>query len=311
MAKKPAQKPGKNPAARKKPASRKPAPSRREPEPTPAAADPNHRWTVHVLSDASGNLAGHMTRTVLMGFEGLRAERELHVFQDTPEQIRETIGAIPGGQRVLVHAVMGRLLKRTVEEACAARGIPCLDLTGPLVSFLEKQTGKRASEDVSRIHEISDDYFKRVAAIEFTAEHDDSRNLPSIHEADIVIVGLSRLSKSPTSYLLGSMGFKTANVSIVREVGFPPELDVVRDRTVALTVQPRFLADVRRRRLESSGIHDTAYMDVREVIREVAWAEDAYRERGYPVIDITGHTIEETSAEICRVLGVREQRVDV
>lgn len=295
--------------AKKKGKTSKKAPAARAPA-EPAAA-PEGPWTVHVLSDASGNLAAHMTRTVLMGFEGLRARRELHVFQSAPELIRETIDSIDPDRAVLVHAVMGKVLKRTVQEACAARGIPCLDLTGPLVAFLETQTGVPASEDLSRIHEVSDDYFRRVAAIEFTAEHDDSRNLPSIHEADIVIVGLSRLSKSPTSYLLGSMGFRTANVSIVREVGFPPELDRVADRTVALTVQPRFLADVRRRRMAASGIDDTAYMDVREVIREVAWAEQAFAERGYPIIDITAHTIEETSAAICRALGVREPKLDV
>jgi regulator of PEP synthase PpsR (kinase-PPPase family) len=275
-----------------------------------AAAAPR-RWTLHIVSDASGHLAGHLTRTILMGFSDLRIIRKFHVFQSTPEMIRETIDAIGRGRRLLVHAVAAADLKQAVEEACEEHGIPCLDLTGPIVEFLARNTGSTSMVDAAGLHRTSDDYFRRVAAIEFTAEHDDGRNLSTIHEADVVLIGLSRVSKSPTAFLLGSMGLRTANVSIVREVGFPSELRRVKRRIVALTMQPRMLSDIRRRRLAQSGIKDTDYCDLQEVIREVMWAEQAYRDRGYPMLDTTGRTIEELTAEICRLLGLRRAIIDM
>jgi regulator of PEP synthase PpsR (kinase-PPPase family) len=268
------------------------------------------RWTLHIVSDSSGHLAGHLTRTILMGFADPRTDRKFHVFQRTPEMIRETINAIGRGRHLLVHAVAGADLKKAAESACSDLEIPCLDLTGPFVTFLAEHTGATPTVDAAHLHQTTDHYFRRVEAIEFTAEHDDGRNLATIHQADVVVIGLSRVSKSPTSYLLGSMGLRTANVSIVREVGFPSELNRVKRRTVALTMQPRLLSDIRRRRLAQSGIAGSDYCDIQEVIREVMWAEEAYRERGYPVLDTTGRTIEEITAEICKVLGLRRAIID-
>ncbi|NNM25452.1 MAG: pyruvate, phosphate dikinase/phosphoenolpyruvate synthase regulator [Phycisphaerales bacterium] len=272
-------------------------------------ADPR-RWTLHIVSDASGHLAGHLTRTILMGFEDLHVTRKFHVFQTTAETIRTTITAIGRGRHLLVHAVAGSELKDAVVEACAERGIPELDLTGPFVEFLARHTGATAAVNAADLHRTSEGYFRRVAAIEFTAEHDDGRNLATIHNADVVVIGLSRVSKSPTSFLLGSMGLRTANVSIVREVGFPSELTRVKKKIIALTMQPRMLSEIRQRRLAESGIAGTDYSDLRSVIREVMWAEKTYRERGYPVIDTTGRTIEEITAEICKQLGLARAVID-
>lgn len=269
------------------------------------------RWVLHVVSDASGHLAGHLTRTILMGFDDLHITRQFHVFQTTPHMIHETVAAIRGRRNLLVHAFAGSELKEAVEAACDAKQIPHLDLTGPFVDFLSSNTGARATADAAALHQTSDDYFRRVEAIEFTAEHDDGRSLSTIHEADVVVIGLSRVSKSPTCFLLGSMGLRTANVSIVREVGFPKELNGIKRRVVALTMQPRMLSDIRRRRLSQTGVGPTTYSDLREVIREVMWAEQAYRDRGYPIIDTTGRTIEEITADICRRLGLRRAIIDL
>ena len=269
------------------------------------------RWTLHVVSDASGHLAGHLTRTIIMGFGDLPITRKFHVFQTTPEMIRQTIEAIPRGRHLLVHAVAAADLKQAAVEACGASGIPVLDLTGPFVDFIALNTGATPADDSAALHQTTDDYFRRVEAMEFTAEHDDGRNLASVTEADIVLIGLSRVSKSPTSFLLGSMGLRTANVSIVREVGFPRELSRVKRRIVALTMQPRLLSDIRRRRLAESGIEGTPYSDLQSVIHEVMWAEQNYRERGYPIIDTTGRTIEEVSAEVCKLLGLARSPIDM
>lgn len=278
--------------------------------PKKKAASPPH-WTLHIVSDASGHLAGHVTRTILMGFHDLDVTRKFHVFQTTPEMVRQTIAAIRRGHHLLVHTAATPDLKEAVVEACAARGIPEFDLTGPVVEFMARTTGATAAVDAADLHRTSENYFRRVAAIEFTADHDDGRNLSTIHEADVVIIGLSRVSKSPTSFLLGSMGLRTANVSIVREVGFPSELKRVKRRVVALTMQPRMLSDIRRRRLAQSGVEDSEYSDLQSVIREVMWAEQTYQDRGYPVIDTTGRTIEELTAEICKLLGLARAIIDM
>ncbi len=290
-------------SAKKKSAKRKAARSEASARPRgKGAAAPD--WTLHIISDATGNLARHMITPMLTQFPGLDVEKTYHPFCNTLEKVEQTIKEIEPKRAILLHALVDPDAKRLVQLMCIPRRLPQYDLTGGLAGFLAEHFGTLPAEQVSRLHQVDAAYFRRIDAMEFTAMHDDSQALDSIDGADIVIVGLSRLSKSPTSTFLASLGYKVANVSITPQTGFPRQLEGVKKKTVALTVQPKRLQAHRAARLPE--VSDVPYHDLQAVIREVVWAEEQYRKRKYPVLDITGMTIEQVSARIVEELGLSE-----
>lgn len=160
------------------------------------------------------------------------------------------------------------------------------------------------ADDLSRVHEVDEKYFQRVKALEFTTVHDDGAGLSTLGEADIVLVGPSRVSKSPTSMYLASLGYKTANVSITPATGFPKELAKVRKRIVAFTMQPRRLQQIRKECYPEEQLDGIAYHNLQDVIKELMEAEAEYRRRKYPVIDITNRTIEQVATMVLHQLGM-------
>jgi regulator of PEP synthase PpsR (kinase-PPPase family) len=186
--------------------------------------------------------------------------------------------------------------------------VPHFDLTGDCVAFIERHTGLRASNDVAAIHKHDTAYFGRIDALEFSLQHDDSRRLESIHEAEIVLVGVSRVSKTPTSAYLGWLGYRVANVSLVPGVSVPRELENCCDKSVGLTIRPKTLAEIRNRRLAVNGFLERLseidhYTDLRTIIREVMEAERAFRDLGIPIIETSELTIEEIATKVLNVLG--------
>lgn len=266
-------------------------------------------FELHILSDATGGLASHMTHSVLTQFPKEAFRMRYHLFVRSEEDVRKHIGGVKGKGHLLLHRLLRPEHKALLQSLCREKGIPEYDVTGGLTEFVAKHTGLKPFLDPDRLHRADEQYFRRIAAMEFTAQHDDNRRMDSLDEADIVIVGLSRVSKSPTSTWLGSMGYKVGNVAIARETGFPRELEAVRDRTVAFTTRPRELWNIRRRRFDGfkqkiseQEIEQLPYYDLRSIVSEVAWAEKEYRARSYPIIDISGQTVEEVAARVVTLL---------
>ncbi len=264
---------------------------------------------LHILSDATGGLASHMTHSVLTQFPKDAFRMNYHLFVRTEADVRKHVGGLQGTPHLLLHRLLRPAHKELLRKLCAEKGIPEYDVTGGLTDFMAKHTGLKPFLDPERLHMPDEQYFRRIAAMEFTAQHDDNRRMDTLDEADIVIVGLSRVSKSPTSTWLGSMGYKVGNVAIARETGFPGELEPVRDRTVAFTTRPRELWNIRRRRFDrfqekisEQEIEQLPYYDLRSIVSEVAWAEKEYRARSYPIIDISGQTVEEVAARVVTLL---------
>jgi regulator of PEP synthase PpsR (kinase-PPPase family) len=262
------------------------------------------RFTLHIISDATGSLANHFINVILTQFPDVEIKQVYHTFQDSREKIRETARSFGQRHQIVVHSLTDPELKSRVREECVDREIPNFDLTGSLVQFISDHIGVLPADELWRLHRVDAGYFQRIDAMEFTAQHDDSRGLETLHEADIVLVGLSRLSKSPTATYLGSLGYRTANVSLVPDIDPPRELRRVKDRIVALTMQPKRLYEIRADRLQHLGVEQSDYADQRQVTREVAWADGVFRRRGYPLIDVTDLTIEKTASRIIKTLGL-------
>ena len=273
-------------------------------------------YTLHIISDATGTLARSVISAVLTQFPDLQAKQIYHVFTQGREDVERVIQSLGKRNNLVFYALLDPEAKQAINVACVTRKIPHHDLTGALVQFISDHTGVLPVNNLGRLHQADLDYIERLEAMKFTAQHDDSLRLDTLDQADMVIVGLSRLSKSPTAMYMGSLGYKVANVSIAPETGFPAQLDAVRKRIVAFTIQPKLLHDIRLKRLKgyhapspAGGLTALKYVDQRAVIREVMDAEREYARRGYPILDITSMTIEEITANVLRLLGTKRKNM--
>ncbi|MFT5122379.1 MAG: regulator of PEP synthase PpsR (kinase-PPPase family) [Kiritimatiellia bacterium] len=272
------------------------------------AAKPD--YVVHLISDSTGNLARHMLTAVLAEFPKERFAIVTHFDKHEASEIKTLVKGVRKSRSLVMHALVNSENKRIVDEYCEHKNIPHYDMTGSLVQFIADHTGFKPDDDLARLHRTDEGYFQRIRAMEFTAQHDDSRRLATAGRADIVILGLSRMTKSPTSTFLGFMGYKVANIALTREGGIPKEvLKISKKKMVGLTCQPKRLAEVRAKRftefnrqIEQAGQPELHYGNLREVIKEVMWVETNYKTLGIPVVDVTTNTIEETAGIILEVL---------
>lgn len=277
----------------------------------------NGTRTLHLISDFTGNLANHLVSTVVGQFADVSPKKVVHRFCDSDEKRARALRTVRDPSRdVVLHAVLDPAAKGQIEAHAASAGIPCFDLTGPLTDFLTAALQSTPKNDPDRVHPTDEGYFHRIDAMEFTLQHDDSRRLESIHEADVVLLGISRVSKSPTSSFLGSLGYKAANVSIAPSLGLPKELARCKGRVVALTMQPSKLFEIRQRRFRLNGFatalaerdESLDYLQLRDVSQEVMAAEQLYRKAKIPIVDVTGMTIEEAATHVLEELKLLDRR---
>lgn len=280
-------------------AARKALPRRMKQKPSAAERARPH-CIVHVVTGSTGDLVSRLVGAVLTQFPRARFERVSHTLQDNLDKLEQTLRQMEREDAIVIHALADPDAKQLLRKHCVEARIPHFDITGPLVHFISDQVGELPADDLARLHQVDADYFRRVDAMEFTMQHDDGLGLESLDQAEIVLVGLSRVSKSPTSLFLGSRGYRVANVSITPEVGFPKELRKVKKRVVALTVQPKRLQEIRAARFPH--LKGVKYHNLPDVIQEVMQAEEEYRKRKYPTIDITNLTIEQTAARVLESL---------
>ena len=285
-------------------AKRRPAPAAERP-PAPAAPAAASGRIIHVLSDSTGNLARHMLAAFLTQFpQGAFAPR-FKSFVQTGADVERAFAEIRATPGAVVHAVVSAELKDGITARCRDLNLPACDLTGPFVEFLARESGIRPDANVRRLHDVDAAYHHRIRALEFTLEHDDGLGLDTLHEADIVLVGVSRTSKTPTSIYLAQQGHRVANVSLAQVVEPPPQLLALPPRrVVALVIDPGQLAEIRTRRQTGWRMATTSYNDPEHVRTEMAWARRLYARQGWPVLDVTDQAIEETAARVLAMVGV-------
>ncbi len=238
-------------------------------------------------------------------FSGIDFNVVRHPLADTHLKVEEILQRISDEHSVVIHGLPDPNVKQFVRSYCVHHRLPHFDATGPLFDFLADCVGRLADNDLSRLHQLDSAYQRRIEAMEFAMEHDDGLGLASLDQADIVLVGLSRVSKSPTTLYLASRGYKIANVSISPATGFPPELSQIpKKKIVALTMQPKRLQEIRVERMKKSGVTGTDYDNLSSVIREVIDCERECRRRKYPLVDVTNLTIEQTATHVLETLGL-------
>ena len=262
---------------------------------------------LYVLSDSTGNLARHMVSSFLTQFPAGSFHVVNRPFIGEPDRVVGSLRSLSARPGIVFHAVVSSILKAQITERCAELGIPCWDLTGSAVEFLASAAKLQPKSDPLRLHQVDGAYCGRINALTFALEHDDGLGLDTLDNADIVLAGVSRTGKTPTSMFLSMQGFRTANVSLAFEVEPPRQLFKVNPRKiVGLVIDPGQLSEIRTRRQTAWHMSQTDYNQPEQVTREVEWSRRLFARLHCPVLDVTDQAIEETAARIVDMLGLPE-----
>ncbi len=265
--------------------------------------------TIYILSDGTGETASTMIRAALVQYadENINIVRCKNV--RTVEQIDSLVDEVSSRKGMIVFTMVSPQMSRKVIEACAQKGIPAVDLMGPLLKALDQYFGRsEGGHTAGLLRAVDEQYFKRIEAIEYTVKHDDGKTLSDLDQADIVLVGISRTSKTPLSIFLSHKGWKVANVPLVLNRPPPEELfKIDQRRIVGLTIDPDSLIRIRKKRLEKFGQDPGGeYATMAHIQAEIDYAKEIFKaNRRWPVFDVTDRALEETAAEIVRVVASR------
>ncbi len=259
-------------------------------------------YTVHIVSDSLGETAEMVARAVIAQFEDGAFRIERLPRAETPEQLRELVRSHCGRWCIFLYTLVDRALRDEMERL-VAEGVNGVDLLGPAVSLLERVTDLKASGEPGAVRRTDEEYFHRIEAMEFAVRHDDGRNPEGLIEADVVLIGVSRTSKTPLSMYLAFKGYRVANVPLAPGVSPPKELFQVDPRRVfGLVTSPETLAEIRTLRMRELGAYVPGYADRERIERELEEARAVMRRIGCLVVRTDGKAIEEAAQEIIRHL---------
>jgi regulator of PEP synthase PpsR (kinase-PPPase family) len=265
---------------------------------------------LHLLSDSTGETLEMITNAALAQFDDAEVIRHFWPMVRSMQHLDRIVEELSTHPGLVLYTLVNDDTRRRLEERCRTLGLPHVAPLDTVTAALEDRLGEEAKGRPGRQHMMDDAYFARVDAIQFTIAHDDGIASEDWEQADIVLAGVSRSSKTPTSIYLANRGFKVANIPLVVESPPPASLFQLRHpMVVGLTTAPRRLVEIRRNRLLSLNEKtETAYVDEERVEREVAFARRMFADNGWPVIDVTRRSIEETAAAVIKLFNERRAK---
>ena len=268
------------------------------------------RLHLHLLSDSTGETLEMLAKAALAQFEGSEVIRHFWPMVRSQQHLDRIMGEIGANPGLVFFTLANADIRARLEERCIALGLPVVPVLDAAVTALENALGQHPKARPGSQHIMDEAYFKRVEAIHYTIAHDDGVGWENWEAADIVLAGVSRSSKTPTSIYLANRGYKVANIPIVVESPPPSSLfGLKHPLVVGLTTAPDRLIQVRRNRLLSLGqVPETAYVEEDRVAKEVQYARRMFADNGWPVIDVTRRSIEEAAAAIINLYN--EARAD-
>lgn len=266
-----------------------------------------------VISDSTGETATSLARVTMKQFQ----QYELHFTRykniRTTEQIDAIFTETPKSHDLIIYTVVDKDLRSYIEKLSRTHYIRSLDLLGPMLTSFSNIFDTEPQNEPGLAREVNEEYFYKISAIEFTLNHDDGKNLSSLHLSDVVLIGISRTSKTPLSIYLSLHGVKVVNIPLIYGVNLPEELKNIDPRKIfGLTINPGTLYDIRRNRLQKLGAteHKGSYATLEEVIKEAEWANEIFsRNKKWSIFDITGKALEETAADILHLLEMKENNI--
>lgn len=271
------------------------------------------KMKIIIISDGTGETATAISRAIMTQFH----DREVFFTRYKNVRSQEQVDAIFQEAAVhhdlIIYTIVSHDLREYVSEVSRQKHVRAIDLIGPALTAFSNYFQQDPIAKPGLLHQVNDEYFNRVAAMEFTLNHDDGRNLESLHMADVVLVGVSRTSKTPLSVFLSLNGLKVVNVPLIKDAPLPKGLFEIDQRKIfALTIDADALIQIRRNRLDRLGAakHTGDYADRDKIVGEIEWANNIFREnKRWPVFNVTDKALEETAADIMKLLSMRKNNI--
>ncbi len=264
--------------------------------------------TIYILSDGTGETASTMVRAALVQY----AAQEINIIRSknlrSEDSILKIIDECFEKRGMIAHTFASPGFRKKISEVCAEKSIPSTDLLGPLIFTLDDFFGVPSASRAGALRQTDDSYFKRIEAIEYTVRHDDGKTTNELDKADIVLVGISRTSKTPLSIFLSHKGWKVANIPLVLNTPLPEQLFKIDQRKiVGLIIDIHSLQRIRKNRLEKFGQDSGGeYASLSLIMQEIEYAENLFKQnKRWPVFNVTERALEETASEIVRVIANR------
>ncbi len=268
------------------------------------------RCHLHLISDSTGETVSSVARAVFVQFDDVEPIEHSWSLVRTQSQIDKVLAAIKAQPGIVLYTLVGTELQQSLADGCRILNVPCIPVLDQVINGVSAYLGVDSGHVPGRQHVLDEDYFARIDAMQFVLAHDDGQALHDVHLADVILVGVSRTSKTPTCVYLANRGVRAANVPYVPDLGLPEDvLRAEQSLVVGLTTSPENLVQVRRSRLQSlDQVADTDYVDLDAVRAEVRAAKRLFAAQGWPVIDVARRSIEETATAVLTLYRNRHDR---
>src|SRR5437763_3996673 len=265
---------------------------------------------LHLVSDATGETLTTVARAATAQYTEVMPVEHVEPLVRTHKQLDRVLAEIDEAPGIVLYTLLEDELVTRLESYCRELSVPCLSILGPVLGLLQSYLGTATSHRVGAQHTLNAEYFKRIDALNFTMLHDDGQHIEDLEEADVVLVGVSRTSKTPTSIYLANRGVKTGNVPLVPGIIIAPQVErLVQPLVVGLYASPERIVQIRQNRLLGlkADQADDQYVDRKAVAEEVTFSRRLCAKHNWPLIDVTRRSIEETAAAVLALLAERRR----
>ena len=268
-------------------------------------------YQIYLISDSTGETLDRIFTAIKAQFKNIDYKIHTYSFTRTENQISKIlIDAEKHLDSIILYSIVDSSLAKYLAKMSNDKNIPCFGVLGDLILRFSKLLNQKASQEPSGQYALNDEYYKRIAAIQFTMNHDDGNLVKELNKSDIILLGVSRTSKTPTSIYLANKGFKTSNIPLVNENSIPkslrenPKLACV----IGLNTEPERLVDIRKNRMSSlKETENKAYTDIEKIKKEIEEAKNTFKKYKWPTIDVTRKSVEETAASIIKIYEIYKQ----
>ena len=271
----------------------------------------NEKYNVYLVSDSTGETLDRIFLSLKSQFSNFEYEKKEFAFVRTEQQIDKIIKECDKLENpMILYTIVETKLAKYISNKSEESNVPCFGILGNLILSFSKLLNQKANHKPSAQHVLDDDYYKRIEAIQFTMTHDDGKKVDDINSADVVLLGVSRTSKTPTSIYLANRGYKTVNVPLVLDQKIPGGLaNNTNSCIVGLIADPERLSDIRRNRVAIMKDHNLKeYTDLEIIKNEVESSKKLFKKNNWPIIDVTRKSVEETAAQILKIIEIKKSK---
>jgi regulator of PEP synthase PpsR (kinase-PPPase family) len=270
-----------------------------------------HYFHLHLVSDSTGETLMTVSRAATAQYENVQEIEHVYPLVRTQKQLDRILGEIEAAPGIVLYTLVDTELASRLERSCMELGIPIVNILAPVFSVFQSYLNVTQTHRIGGQHELDAEYFKRMEALNYTMMHDDGQIWEDLESADIVLLGISRTSKTPTCIYLANRGIKAANVPLIPDIPLPPAVtSLKKPLIVGLIASAERIQQIRRNRVLSlhSENYNETYVDRKEIAREITMTRRLCSENDWPLIDVTRRSIEETAAEILGLYREKKAR---